>query len=139
METTHLKPAKLWWLVSTYYVTAFIGASILMGLLGVALTTVGGAGMPFDSADWSVVYFVLYLCLLACTTWYAGQFLKKRYVLQNPKKIIHWSMYVHLALAFAMAVIEYMEFGYMPEFLTIGSLLVELAVFYVVSKKFLRA
>lgn len=139
MEPKTLKPAKLWWLVAVNYLSSFFIASLLGSviLFGIAWIT-GDDIMAGELAIHPLIIIGIYLLCLILTTWNAARYLRARYVIPNPKEVVGWTAGLFVAITVSAFVVDYAEFGF-PDTLAIVSSVLSLVVFFVVSRKFLRA
>lgn len=141
METNTRKPAPFWWLVVINYLSSFFVAGLVMAALGVAIymyapqSYIESEGGLIDIA----VFNLGYLLILWLMTWNAARFLRSKYVIPNPKKLVMWTAVVALIVSVTGYATDYLSDGFVPDALMVLVLVLELAVFYYFSKKYLRA
>ncbi len=141
METNTRKPAPFWWLVVINYLSSFFVAGLVMGALGVAIYMY--APQSYIESEGGLLDFALfnlgYLLVLWLMTWNAARFIRSKYVIPNPRKLVVWTATVALIISVAGYATDYFVDGFTPDALMLLVLVLELGVFYYFSKKYLRA
>lgn len=140
METKPLKSAPLWWLVVINYISSFFLAGLLISVLGLGVYITAPNLLPdAESTAFMVMMGIGYLLALWLMTFNAARFLKTRYVIPDSKKVVMYTAALALVLSLFGYLSEYVSYGWLPDVYAVGFLAVELAVFYVLSSKYLRA
>lgn len=139
METKMPKARKLWWLVTTYYLTVSIVASVLLFLVATLLVVGVGDESLFESQMGKIGIQVLSLIFTVFTAWYAAGYLKKTSIIPDPKKVVAYSVLVSVIVTAVFLGVDYLTEGYIPDALHFVFVVVDLVVFYLASKKFLDA
>jgi membrane-associated HD superfamily phosphohydrolase len=143
MEPKQLKTAPLWWLVTINYITSFIGAALVSTFVYLLFFTSAFEILAAIEDEMLQLLVIVGIQLLALwlMTWNAARFLKSRYVLPDPKKVALFTVFVGLGFTLAGMILNYwyMGAGTLPEPLNVGLTLVELALFFFLSKKYLSA
>lgn len=141
MEPKTLKEAPFWWLVTINYLSSFFVAGLAMFAVGYAMymyapsSYVESVGGLLDFA----LFNIGYLLILWLTTWNASRFLRSKYVIPNPKKLVRWTLLVAVLIMAIGTATDYLSDGFLPDGTMLLLFVLELAVFYYFSKKYLRA
>lgn len=137
--TTTLKSAPLAWLITLHYLGAVLGAAVVLFVLLAAT----GFVLP-ELIVWAgtqigqIALAVLYLAVLWATTLLTVKFLKGRYLIADPAKLLRWSSGVFVIVQVLIWLWAFFSIGAIPGLMDLISTLVALAVFYGSSRTYLR-
>lgn len=143
MEPKTPKEAPFWWLVTVNYISSFIGAAILTSVVSLLIFTSAFEIVAAIDDDVLLPLAVEAIRLLALwlMTWNAARFLKSRYVLPDPRKIALFTVFAGLGLSVVGIILNFLYMdagiGMLLDPLSLGLTLVELALFFFLSKKYL--
>lgn len=131
-----MKPAPLAWLVALHYLGSVLGAAIILFVL-LALTGFVLPGLLEFAGNGTgqVILALVYLAILWCTTWQTVRFLKHRYVISAPEKLLIWSSGTFVLVQVLIWAWAFASIGVIPGLMDLVSTLVSLAVFYLASRK----
>ncbi len=139
METKPLKPAKFWYLVAVNYVSSFVGAGLLVIVISAALGFFGPSSFILsDDLTGSIALTVIYLLALWLMTWNTARYLRKTYMIPDPRKVVLWTVYVAVALLIVSFAWEFIANGGLSDMFHPIFAVIEIGAFYVLSKKYLR-
>jgi protein-S-isoprenylcysteine O-methyltransferase Ste14 len=91
------------------------------------------------SSSWElIIQEVLYALLLWFSTWHTARYLRERFIIKNPDKVVNWSIGVYLILTLVSLIFFSSTEETMPMWTNIVMTGIAIAIFYTQSRKYLR-